>query len=139
MEVHEGDSAVPFTRQVSVRLPSDQDAPGAARALLEEVAPALPDRAKANLHVAISELVTNAVVHGAPGEVGLRIAAEGDKLRVEVSDAGMRPFEWRPTPGGTEGGWGLHLVDEFTDRCGVERRPHTVAWCELDLEPRATG
>jgi anti-sigma regulatory factor (Ser/Thr protein kinase) len=135
-EEQQGGSA----RQVLVQqLPGDEDAPRRARELLEEAVSRFTDQIRANLHVAVSELVTNAVVHGAPGEVGLRVIVQEDRLRVEVSDDGVTPFKWQPDPGSPEGGWGLHLVDKFTDRCGVERRPNTVTWCELDIEPRATG
>jgi hypothetical protein len=53
-------------------------------------------------------------------------------LRVEVADDGVNGF----LPGATSldaiNGRGLQLVNALTDRCGVERRPHTVAWFEID-------
>jgi anti-sigma regulatory factor (Ser/Thr protein kinase) len=95
---------------------------------------ALDGQRRADLHVAVSELVTNAVVHGPSGEVSLHISLDGRTIRVEVADEGMQPFEWPEVPEPSQTGWGLALVRSFTDRCGIDRRPFTVAWCELDFE-----
>lgn len=65
----------------------------------------------------VSELLTNALVHGI-GEISLRIDAEGDTVRVEVSDQGAVKVEPSPTPG-AHGGWGLRIVDQLADDWGV--------------------
>jgi len=64
-----------------------------------------------------SELVTNALLHGT-GTISLRIDVEADGLRVEISDQGNVALAPSPTPG-AHGGWGLRIVDQLADTCGV--------------------
>jgi anti-sigma regulatory factor (Ser/Thr protein kinase) len=115
------------------RVPGNEDAPRAARGILGGLDHAfvISNERLADLHVALSELVTNAVIHGPPGDVAVRVAANDETIRIEVSDDGLQAFEWPEE--GREDHWGLDIVKAFTDRCGVERRPWTVAWCEVDL------
>jgi anti-sigma regulatory factor (Ser/Thr protein kinase) len=80
----------------------------------------------------VSELVTNAVLHGPNGDLELRLQGSRTLLRIEVSDSGTTPFEWPPDS--TDGHWGLNLVTIFSDRVGVVRDPSTCVWCELDLD-----
>jgi anti-sigma regulatory factor (Ser/Thr protein kinase) len=86
----------------------------------------------------VSELATNALVHGVPPGRGflLRLlpSACGGGLRVEVHDSGPGvpavPVSWVPEPG--EGGRGLLLVSELADKWGVgERDPGKIVWCEF--------
>lgn len=82
----------------------------------------------------VSELVSNAVVHGPAGcDVKLRLTGNPSMIRIEVSDEGTAPFDW-PRDSGDGGHWGLGLVRNFSDRSGLMFRPWTVAWCELDLD-----
>ena len=86
-----------------------------------------------DLALVVSELVTNAVVHGPEaGEIELRLSATQLTIRIEVSDAGTAAFDW-PKAADLPGSHGLDLVAMFSERCGVDRVPWTVAWCELDL------
>ena len=83
------------------------------------------------LTLAVSELVTNAVVHGR-GLVQVTLTASDGTLRVAVEDhGGGRP---RLRPAGTEtdrGGWGLQLVDKLADRWGsVQEDSRTSVWME---------
>jgi anti-sigma regulatory factor (Ser/Thr protein kinase) len=117
------------------RLPSDDDAPGAARAMTQKLLDGLdhngghkPD----DLMLSVSELVSNAVVHGPPGALSVSLTLTGTVVRVEVSDPGRTPFA-PPDGFGPNGHWGLSLVREVSDRSGTEWRPWTVAWCEIDL------
>ena len=57
-----------------------------------------------------------------------------DALRVEVTDqgAGFEPTVLRPDPGERPGGWGLWLVDQLTDRWGVDFSHSTRVWCEFE-------
>jgi anti-sigma regulatory factor (Ser/Thr protein kinase) len=89
-----------------------------------------------DLALVVSELVTNAVVHGPAGELELRLEATPTMmLRVEVADGGTATFAW---PADTvEGHWGLNLVNIFSDRSGVIRDPTTCVWCEFDLQAPA--
>ncbi|MFF2331079.1 MULTISPECIES: ATP-binding protein [unclassified Streptomyces] len=86
----------------------------------------------------VSELVTNAVLHGVPPGRGFRIhlylePADG-VLRIEVHDSGdgeVRPADAGAAPD-AEGGRGLLLVAALADRWGVgERNPGKVVWCEF--------
>lgn len=76
----------------------------------------------------VSELVTNALLHGV-GAISLRIDVETDAVRVEVSDQGNVALEPSPTPG-AHGGWGLRIVDEVADDWGV-RAGSTRVWFRL--------
>lgn len=78
---------------------------------------------KARILLAVSELTTNAVVHG-EGPIGVALAVTCDRLRATVTDDGCgTPAPHRPLPGnGEAGGWGLQLVDTLADAWGTERR-----------------
>jgi anti-sigma regulatory factor (Ser/Thr protein kinase) len=84
-----------------------------------------------DLALVVSELVTNAVVHGPDADVELTLTGTPAMVRVEVRDAGTTTFDWPEQPGDVHRG--LALVGIFSDRCGVTRTPSTVVWCELDL------
>ncbi|MEU5180750.1 ATP-binding protein [Streptomyces longwoodensis] len=82
----------------------------------------------------VSELVTNAVVHGVPPGRQLLVFLrwDGRLLRVEVHDSGGG--EPRATDGDTcaEGGRGLLLVTLLSDKWGVRQRELGKAvWCEF--------
>lgn len=113
---------------ITVTLPRDQGAPGQARALLREHADGL-DRDRLDTAVLlISELVTNAVLHGT-GEIRLTIHIQGDDARFSVRDEGGGTPVVRPDPG-PDGGWGLRLVGELASRWGV-LQGRTQVWFEL--------
>ncbi|MGW3656390.1 ATP-binding protein [Streptomyces sp. NPDC005151] len=92
----------------------------------------------------VSELVTNALLHGVPPGRGFRIhlylePADG-VLRAEVHDSG--DGEVRLADAGAasdaEGGRGLLLVAALADRWGVgERNPGKVVWCEFAMRRAA--
>ncbi|MEV6123983.1 ATP-binding protein [Streptomyces sp. NPDC052077] len=89
----------------------------------------------------VSELVTNALLHGVPPGRGLRLLLGEGVLRVEVHDSGdgvpVMPVINLREP--VEGGRGLFLVSLVSDAWGVaERRPGKIVWCEFALvEARA--
>ena len=82
----------------------------------------LPEAVIHDAELLTSEIVTNAVTHGASGpsdELTVRVVADG-YVRVEVVDPGP-PFdlaaaERAPHPGG----WGLFLVDALATAWGVD-------------------
>ncbi|MEU6015280.1 ATP-binding protein [Streptomyces sp. NPDC047515] len=86
----------------------------------------------------VSELVTNALLHGVPPGRGFRVhlylKPADDVLRVEVHDSGdgeVRPVVADPASD-AEGGRGLLLVAALADKWGVgERNPGKVVWCEF--------
>jgi anti-sigma regulatory factor (Ser/Thr protein kinase) len=113
---------------ITITLPRDHGAPGRARALLREHANGL-DRDRLDTAVLlISELVTNAVLHGT-GEIRLMIDLAGGGARFAVSDEGGGTPVVRPEPG-PDGGWGLRLVGQLARRWGV-REGRTQVWFEL--------
>ncbi|MET7368691.1 ATP-binding protein [Streptomyces sp. NPDC005566] len=82
----------------------------------------------------VSELATNALVHGVPPGRGFRVRLSwGRVLRVEVHDSGggevQEGAELAPY---AEYGRGLMLVGALADAWGVgERSPGKTVWCEF--------
>jgi two-component sensor histidine kinase len=104
--------------------------------------PDLDDRLD-DLRIAISELVSNAVLHAGlrPGRDSIRLTIERDveRVRVEVEQAtsadDARIVESQAGQG--PGGFGLRLVESLADRWGVEDGPPGHVWFEfaVDGEP----
>jgi anti-sigma regulatory factor (Ser/Thr protein kinase) len=88
------------------------------------------DEHRQALVLAVSEMVSNAVVHGA-GDVEVTLGADDDGIRLEVWDeGGGRPRRRASDPtGGVPGGWGLQLVAELADEWGAEHvEGRTCVW-----------
>ncbi|SDL12966.1 ATP-binding protein [Streptomyces indicus] len=85
-----------------------------------------------DLLLCVSELATNALLHGVPPGRGLllRLYEDGDVLRVEVHDSGAG--EPRIPDAADEGGRGLRIVEALADKWGVAARdPGKTVWCEF--------
>lgn len=87
-----------------------------------------------NAQTIVSELVTNAIVHG-PGEASLVIEVRESCLHVEVLDAGpaveIEPLTVEPS---SVRGRGLTIVDCLASSWGVERRRvGKSVWFDLNL------
>lgn len=81
--------------------------------------------------VALSEIVTNALVH-AGTEVVLRIRSTSEGTRVEIEDGGGYLPVRQHLPGTAVTGRGLQLVEALTDRWGSRRRGSgKVVWFEI--------
>ncbi len=81
------------------------------------------DRAE-DIRVCVSELATNALLHGTPRgrEFRVHVTVEDDAVRVEVHDAGQAPPRLC-TPADTDDhGRGLQLVDALADAWGTSDR-----------------
>jgi anti-sigma regulatory factor (Ser/Thr protein kinase) len=119
---------VTFRREVI--LPADPAAPKLARQALGEVVPppALNERS-ADLLVALSELVTNAVLRArlTPDRDTIRLVIERDlrHVRVEV-EQGTSPDGMPAVEVGR--GYGLRIVDALADDWGVEPGPPGHVW-----------
>jgi anti-sigma regulatory factor (Ser/Thr protein kinase) len=113
---------------ITLTLPRDPGAPRRARALLREHAAGLGSDRLDNAVLLISELVTNAVLHGT-GEIRLIIDVDGDDARFAVADEGDGHPVVSETPG-PDGGWGLRLVGQLATRWGVLDE-HTQVWFEI--------
>jgi len=85
----------------------------------------------------VSELVTNAIVHGEP-PVELLVRIPDDYLHIEVHDADREaPVHLpraAPLPQDRMGGRGLRLVDALSSRWGLaEDDTGKWVWFEIDL------
>jgi anti-sigma regulatory factor (Ser/Thr protein kinase) len=81
----------------------------------------------------VSELVTNALLHG-HGTPVVRLLASDEHVRVEVcDDSPLLPVSHRVTP---TSGLGLRVVEQLSSAWGVSRRDRgKVVWCELPTAP----
>jgi anti-sigma regulatory factor (Ser/Thr protein kinase) len=113
---------------LSTNLPRSPDSVSAARRLVEGHTTALGARQREDAALMVSELVTNAVVHGV-GAISLRIDDEPEAVRVEVADEGNVALEPSPEPG-AHGGWGLRIVEQLSDEWGI-LEGSTKVWFRL--------
>ena len=133
----------PSTADHSVRrsLAPDRDAAAAARRALDGFRGQLEEDVIERSALVVSEVVTNSVTHAgltAAQPIDLNIQVFPGCLRIEVTDEGTRSFD----PGvitphaGQSSGRGLWMIDQLTDRWGVDFTHSTRVWCEFDLDPR---
>lgn len=118
---------------IRLELPRDKSAPAAARQAIDELRPVPSTQVRSDARLLVSELVTNSVKYGSEGALRLQISAPAPtQVRVEVTNEGDS-FEpkARNRPVTEAGGWGLHLVEELTDRWGVHEGS-THVWFEID-------
>ncbi|MBV2354973.1 ATP-binding protein [Streptomyces sp. J2-1] len=99
----------------------------------------LTDWARArDVSLCVSELATNALVHGVPPGRGflVRVRYDGTLVRVEVHDSGSGVPHLAGVGGADdEHGRGLLLVAALADKWGVgERVPGKLVWCEFAVE-----
>ncbi|MFJ3637755.1 ATP-binding protein [Streptomyces sp. NPDC090112] len=76
--------------------------------------------------LAVSELVTNAFVHGQGRTVTMRMFVADGRLRVEVRDGGSWTPRPRPVDLLAQSGRGTLLVEAFADEWGVSGG---TVWC----------
>jgi GAF domain-containing protein/anti-sigma regulatory factor (Ser/Thr protein kinase) len=104
-----------------------------ARRAVERHAAGLDEQQLDTARLLASELVTNAVRHGA-GDIALTIRPEDSHVRFEVRDEGAGGSRRRSNPG-PDGGFGLNLVDTLASRWGIED-DHARVWFELARAPQ---
>ena len=106
--------------RMRLNLLRNPSAPGIARDRVEQTfRGSAGDRAVSDLMLVVSELVTNAIVHGV-GPVSLTAQLIGPGIRVEVSDAGTGLSRTLPVQSKSmAGGHGLRLVDALAVSWGV--------------------
>ena len=117
-------------------LPHDLHAPASARGMLADNTQTLAAAHRDDLLVLVSELVTNAVIHGRPDVVLHLIVASG-QVRVEVYDRG-KTFSFVGAPSvsvNQSSGRGLAIVDTLATSWGTTVAPSRgkAVWFELSL------
>ncbi|MEU2423019.1 ATP-binding protein [Streptomyces sp. NPDC007851] len=94
-----------------------------------------------DMSLCVSELATNALLHGVPPGRGflLRLRYDGEAVRVEVHDSGQGlPLTTGQADDADEGGRGLLLVGALADKWGVaERALGKLVWAEFETSARA--
>jgi anti-sigma regulatory factor (Ser/Thr protein kinase) len=119
--------------QIALELPANEDAPARARqAVREAVGDALGPDDRWRAEIIVTELVSNAVVHGAGGPVSLALESGGRALRGQVADPGpgiQRPEVSHGNHLG-ESGRGLFLVDKLSDGWGRAKGQSRI-WFEV--------
>lgn len=114
--------------EIALELPREPVAPTIARRTLRDALDGLLGaQALCDLSVVVSELVTNAVVHG-EGAIHLHVELRGGELKGEVSDEG-RGFEL-PLDVDQLHIRGLFFVQRYTTRWGVQEGTGRV-WFEM--------
>jgi PAS domain S-box-containing protein len=124
------DQTAAFEREHA--LPGVPESVGRARRLVRDairhLEPAIDPEAVA---LAVSEVVTNAVVHAGTA-IGLAIHVGGGRLRIEVSDGSRHLPARRDQVPLTGFGRGLVLLEDAVDAGGVSRGPHgKTVWFEF--------
>ncbi len=115
----------------SLALPRDPVASSLARhAVTERLADLVPPDTVADVTLAVSELVANAVLHGTGG-IELRVEADESMVKGEVIDEGGG-FEQELREDGVEavGGRGLYIVGQLAETWGVHEGT-THVWFQI--------
>jgi anti-sigma regulatory factor (Ser/Thr protein kinase) len=122
--------------RVQLTLAPDVNATPAARAALGDVEFALDQVLFENLRLLVTELVTNSIRHAdSPdhSEVELTVDVLPETVNVAVSDHGTGFQPARRSENSDPGsGWGLFLVEQLSDRWGVDGNGSTRVWFEID-------
>jgi anti-sigma regulatory factor (Ser/Thr protein kinase) len=114
--------------------PAPSAATQARTEVTERLAARLGTRMLEDVRLLVTELITNALRHGAlsPGDrVSVKASIDAGVVRIEVRDPGRDGEVVRREPGPRGGGYGLYLVEQLAKRWGVDRRDGTTVWCEL--------
>ena len=112
-------------------LPDDDTAAALARQFVADAVAALSPADRETAVLLASELVTNALLHGAP-PVHLEVRETDDVIRISVTDEHPDIPTMRPMSQEDEHGRGLLLVEALSARWGVDARPPGKSvWFEL--------
>ena len=114
------------------KIDPEPEGPAQARRIIaEELGARVPDEVLDDVKLMVSELVTNGIVHGSTDcdvPVMLDLLVNG-AIRCRVLDQG-HGFAARTRHEGP-GGWGLQVVEQLSDRWGLQRSPQrTEVWFE---------
>ncbi|MFD8525610.1 ATP-binding protein [Streptomyces capillispiralis] len=97
----------------------------------------IPGECREAIRLLVSELVTNAVLHG-QAPIGLKLSHERNlpqsRLRIEVSDRSPGHVRARAASEQDECGRGMKLIDALTERWGEDSLSSGKrVWCEVDV------
>jgi anti-sigma regulatory factor (Ser/Thr protein kinase) len=116
------------------RLERGPDAARSARNAVRDLCgDRLPAERLTDIELVVSELVTNAVTHGA-GEITLTVTLAGDRVTLSVLDEGPGRPQLRQVGSSSGHGRGLALVACLADEWQVRESPGGVGkevWCVL--------
>jgi hypothetical protein len=123
---------------VDLTLPPDAASAGEARRLLRDALSGEPDDSVDAAQVAVSEIVTNALVHaGTPMRLRVLLGRPSG-LRVELGDGSPHLPHRRDYSAVASTGRGLHVVGEVADRWGAyPSGDGKVVWFEIAEEAYA--
>jgi len=119
-------------------LPASVSAPGIARSRLDGwLSAALSEGDAERVRLGVSELISNAVLHGEPSwpsTIDLAVDVGAEAVRVDVTQASSTGAAAVIAPEfrGDIGGFGLAIVEDVADRWGVEPGPPGSVWFEID-------
>lgn len=119
----------PGVRLARLSLPPTVEAPRVCRGFVMRHCRDIGDQERVNVLVAVSELVTNAVVHAAT-DIEVRVSRFGPRLRIAVRDGSpIMPRMLDPAPDSLHGR-GLHIVRRLSSSFGVSPAAPTgkVVW-----------
>ena len=126
---------------LSLPLAPDSSSPAIARSRTTAfVAPWASDHLATRLSLLVSEIVTNAVVHGG-SSIHLDVdVLTASSVRVEVFDGSLDLPEMQTLPPESESGRGLQLVEALANEWGArERVDGKVVWFELHDDASESG
>ena len=128
--------AAVYTAEVRVReFPVDSDSTRAARRFAIEAAGPLPPAARDTLELLVSELASNAVVHGET-PFRLAVARHTSTVIVEVTDTGTGEVSVQDPAASDPHGRGLRVVAKLAQSWGVHNngpRPGKTVWFRLNV------
>ncbi|WP_079169132.1 MULTISPECIES: ATP-binding protein [unclassified Streptomyces] len=134
-------AAAPLRHTVEVFLPSEpphvKTSRRVAASALERWG-GIPAMVADDAVLIVSELVTNAILHGGvdPCEaVGLRIGYTRNELLIEVTDGNSQPAQVKAAGGTETGGRGLLLVTRLVCEWGTCNENRTT-WARLSTHPQ---
>ncbi|HEX4760300.1 MAG TPA: SpoIIE family protein phosphatase [Thermoleophilaceae bacterium] len=123
------------TVDLMLELPPMPESAGAAREALSPLGERLEEAQLETVRLLVTELITNSVKHGEPGDdpVRVMVSITPEAVRVEVNDngEGFDPPPPREEALETPSGWGLYLVDRLAARWGVDNDEGSSVWFEL--------
>jgi anti-sigma regulatory factor (Ser/Thr protein kinase) len=119
---------------LALNLPRDASAVAFARLELRRLGDELPAGRQADLQLVVTELVTNALVHGR-GAIRLEVQVAARRVRGEVADEGGGfAYELRARGPESASGRGLQIVAALTSEWGVHDG-RSIVWFEIGPVP----